>query len=324
VRLRTFVGFSDAYAAVLDEVVNRPEYEIAPRGMPSLERLDVSFRLLEPRRRLPYLPSRKVNVIFHLAETLWYLSGRRDLAMPAYYAPRMAGFSVDGKTLSGTAYGPPLREQWDRVAALLERDPDTKRAVITFFRPAELIGADNPDVSCAVAAQFLLRDGRLNMSVFMRGNDAYRGMVGDVFAFTFIQEFMATQLGVSLGAYAHHVGSMHVNMADLPEAKRVIGQRARNVTMLPMPADTIWADLEAVCEQEEALRTGRTTHTFETIGALKMPPYWHQLVLIFELYRRIKHEPDRQLDPFTLSRLYPGYRWLITRRWPDRMAEGPM
>jgi len=323
VRPRGFAGFSDAYVAVLDEVVNRPEYEIAPRGMPSLECLDVSFRLDDPRRRLPYLPGRKVNVVFHLAETLWYLSGRRDLAMPAYYAPRMAAYSVDGKTMAGTAYGPSLRTQWDQVVGLLRRDPDTKRAVISLFRPAELAVTDNPDVSCAIAVQFLLRDGRLNMTVYMRGNDAYRGMVGDVFAFTFIQEFVATQHGAALGSYAHHVGSMHVNLPDLSAAKRAIGDRPRNVAMPPMPLDTTWADVQAVCEQEEALRTGAARHTVATIDALKLSSYWRQVVLVFEVYRRIKYETDRPVDARTIARLDPAYRWPIAGRWPDRMAEVP-
>lgn len=322
-RPTTFLAFTDVYVDVLDEVVNRPDSENAPRGMPSVECLNISFRLADPRRRSPFLPGRKVNVIFHLAETLWYLSGRRDLAMPAYYAPRMAAFSVDGESLAGTAYGPSVREQWSQVTELLRRDPDTKRAMITFFRPAELAVPDNPDVSCAIAAQLLLRDGRLNMTVYMRGNDAYRGMVGDVFAFTFIQEFMATQLGVALGTYAHHVGSMHVNLADLPAAKRAVVGLPQDVAVPAMPTETSWAHVRAVCEQEEALRTGSVTHTLASIGALDLPPYWRQAVLVFEIYRRIKYETDRPVDARMVGELDPAYHWLITRRWPDRIPGIP-
>ena len=325
-RPATFAGFGDAYVAVLGEVLSRTEYENAPRGNPSLECLDVAFRLADPRRRLPVLAGRTVNVVFHLAETLWYLSGRDDLAMPAYYAPRMAAYSADGVTMTGTAYGPPLREQWDRVLELLVADPDSKRAVITFFRPAELAVPNNPDVSCAIAVQFLLREGRLHMSVVMRGNDAYRGMVGDVFAFTFIQEFMAARLGVRLGTYAHHAASMHVNLADLPAARRALDGEPRHVALPSMPAmppDASWADVQTVCEQEEALRTGATKHTVETIDALDLDPYWRQLILVFEVYRQIKHETDRPVDAATLAGLDPAYRRPIVGRWPRRMPELP-
>lgn len=327
-----FAGFHDAYVAVLEEVLSRYEFVNAPRGNRSLECLDVSFRLNDPQQRLPYLPGRKINVVFHLAETLWYLSGRRDLAMPGHYAPRMAAYSVDGQTLGGTAYGPNLRRQWDRVIELLRRDPDTKRAVITFFDPDELVAPDNPDVSCTVAAQFLQRDGALHLSVFMRGNDAYRGMVGDVFAFTFIQEFTAAQLSVRLGTYTHHVASMHVNAADVTPARRAIdsdtlGNRSdeqrQALAMASMPADASWGDIHAVGEHEEALRVGDRTHTFETITASGLAPYWQQLVLVFEAYRQIKNEHQRPVNAELLARLDPAIAWHITRRWPDRVPSDP-
>ena len=59
--------------------------------------------------------------MFCYAEALWYLLGRDDLGMIAYYAPGLARYSADGRTLTGSAYGPKLRalgpsgrSQWDQ------------------------------------------------------------------------------------------------------------------------------------------------------------------------------------------------------------------
>lgn len=330
----TFTTFQQAYTSVLRQVFEEYEYAVCPRGNTSREITDVSFRLNDPRARLAFLDERPVNVVFNLAEVLWYLAGRDDLDMIAYYAPRLGNFSRDGQRLTGTAYGPKLfgraldgSSQWSRVLDLLRTDPDTKRATVTFFRPEELMEQANPDVSCTVAAQFLLREGRLHLSVFMRGNDAYVGMVSDVFAFTFIQEFAAAQLGVQLGHYTHHVVSMHVNDRDAHHVQRLVQAERRRAELadrfapLAMPADTSWTDITTVCEHEAALRANTQRHTPASIAHTGLAPYWQNVLLLFEAYRQI-HHTGAPVSADIVDALPPAYRWLLQRRWLSRVPGG--
>ena len=326
-------NFHDTYLTVLDAVTNHTEHTTSSRGNDSAELTNVSFRIADPRDRLPFLWQRPVNIVFNLAETLWYAAGRDDLDMIGYYAPGMAKHSADGKTLTGTAYGTRMFApdgqnvtQWVRVLELLRADPDSKRAVLGIYRPEELTVPDNPDVSCTVAAQFLLRDGRLNLTCHMRGNDAYRGMVSDVFAFTFLQELAACQLGVELGHYTHHVASMHVNDRDSETVRRVLNEPRQPGYLRPafrppeMPADTSWSTLEAVLEHEDALRTNERSHTPETLAETGLPEYWRQVLLLFEIFRQIKHT-DEAVNPDHVAALDPAYRWLVRHRWKNRMPE---
>jgi thymidylate synthase len=126
----SFETFDEAYVACLRSVCECYEFVNAPRGTPSRERLNVSFRLTAPRERVPYLASRKTNIVFNFAHALWILSGRDDLEYAGYYAPTFHRFSVDGRTLTGSAYGPKIfgtaqgpGSQWDRVVHLLREDP---------------------------------------------------------------------------------------------------------------------------------------------------------------------------------------------------------
>ncbi|WP_329092389.1 thymidylate synthase [Streptosporangium sp. NBC_01469] len=235
-----------------------------------------------------------MNVVYNLAEALWYLSGRCDLSMIGYYAPGMGTYSADGHMLTGTAYGRALftrgqdgHTQWDRVLDLLRRDPDSKRAVLGFFRPnelVELVEQVNPDVSCTIAAQFMLRENRLHLTSYVRGNDAYTGM-----------EFAATLLGVQVGHYTHHVGSMHVNEPHYKSVRRVLNEvnqeDYRRPTFTPpvMPTSSWWHEVRAVLKQEEALRTNAVQHTSASVKATGLPSYWQQILLVFEAYRQIKH-----------------------------------
>ena len=238
----TFHRFEDAYAAVLGHVGQEFEHINAPPGNAARECLNVSFVLSDPRDRIVYLPARRVNIVFCFAEALWYLWGRDDLEMISYYAPRLARISADAATLTGTAYGPKLFRpdpagcsQWQRLVKLLAADPASKRAVATFFRPEELADSANPDVSCTLALQFLLRDGHLHLVIYIRGNDAVTGLLCDVFSFTLIQEFTAHQLSAKLGSYAHHVGSMHINDVDTAGAAAIASSACREYSRSRVP-----------------------------------------------------------------------------------------
>ena len=322
-----YTTFGDAYLAVLGEIRQAPQYHTQTRAKTAIETMNVSFTLLNPIARTPYLAARKANIVFNHAEVLWYLTGRDDLDMIVYYAPSLRPLSADGETLTGTAYGPRLfaptkpdgRSQFDRVVALLRRDPDAKRAAMLIMRPDELVDPANPDVACTLGLQLMLRGGQLHMSAYMRGNDAMIGLLGDTFAFSFIQEFAARQLGVPVGTYAHHVGSMHINVNDLPKVDAMLAERTRpSFAAEPMPATT-WDELAEVAGWEERLR--RDTATFGSEDATGLDPYWAQVVALFDVYRQITHRPDEPVTPEALSLLRPGHRWLVEQRWPSRVPQ---
>jgi thymidylate synthase len=326
----TFGRFEDAYTAVLAHVSQHFEHTSASRGNTARECLNVSFVLSDPRDRIVYLPARRTNIVFCFAEALWYLQGRDDLEMISYYAPPLARYSPDGKKLTGSAYGPKLfgpgragRSQWETVRNLLAEDPASKRAVVSLFQPEELTSPANPDVSCTLALQFFLRDGHMHAATYMRGNDAVIGLLSDVFSFTVIQEFTALQLGVQLGSYGHHVGSMHINDADARRAAAIVGTASHRYARFPVQAmpPTRWSDLKIVAQYGRALRRDEEHLDAGGLGWPSLDPYWQQVVLLFEAYRQIVHCPGSPVRPSTMEALDPGYRWLIARRWPERMPE---
>ncbi len=332
-----FDSFEPAYLGVLRHIATRYEYRNAPRGNASRECLGLRFRLTNPRERLPYLAARKVNPIFHFAEALWYLGGRNDVDMVAYYAPHMRPDSLDGKTIAGSAYGARMFNPnagdrispFDRVLELLRTEADSKRGVLPIFEGSELAVDGNPDMSCAVALHLLVREGRLHMVCYMRANDCDRGLLADVFCFTLIQEFAAVQLGLDLGTYTHHIGSAHIGDRDFDRVQRVLEEAtarrespAPRFPSRPMPTDTTFDTLATVLWHEEALRTNQVQYQPGDIAALGLAPYWQQVLLLFEAKRQLVHCPDQPVRPEVLAGLDPGLRWLVAHRWPKRMPYG--
>jgi thymidylate synthase len=331
----TFDSFESAYLAVLRHVDSRAEHTNAPRRNASRECLNVSFQIADPIARVPFLPSRRTNIVFNFAEALWFLSGRDDLAMIGYYAPRMRSYSADGVTVEGSAYGTRMfrpieqtgRTAFGQALDLIEDDPPTKRAVMVIFRPWETADPYNPDVSCTIAFQLLLRGDELHAVCYMRANDAVQGLVSDVFSFTLIQEFAARLLGVRVGSYGHHVGSMHIGDRDAERVARVLAEHPPHqvnpvaFTLPTMPTGTSWSDLDTVLEYERDLRENRVRFRLDDRIVLGLPGYWRQVVLLFEVYRQIKYETGA-VRATTLQSLDPAYRWLVAHRWPDRMPAG--
>lgn len=319
-------GLLAAYTRQLDDLLTRSEFRNAPRGFQSREVLGRSFVLRDPLRRVIALPARKSNIVFNFAEALWYFAGRGDLDYLAHYAPGVARFVSGAAELTGTAYGRRIFhygvagiDQWESVARTLADDPDSKRAVVQIFRPEELLVPQNPDVACTLALQFLIREDRLHAVAYMRANDAYRGLVSDVFSFTFLQELMARQLGLQLGSFTHMVGSLHLYDPDVPAARRVVGGAAGRAAcddrMPAMPDGDPRADVARVMEYEQGLRQGTLRLELPAIEAGGLPEYWLQVVVLLELYRR--HRLQEPFGSALPARLAPLYREMFLNRFPD-------
>ncbi|MFJ3310741.1 thymidylate synthase [Streptomyces sp. NPDC086549] len=325
----TFRSVEGAYVALLQLATKEPEQHIDARGNAAHEVLGVSFRLTDPRQRLPYLAERKANVVFQFAEALWCLAGRRDLEMISYYAPSMRASSADGISLGGSAYGYTLfnpadgdeLSPFDRVLELLLNEKDSKRGYLPVFSAKELADRANPDVACLAGLHLLPRGGRLHTVCHMRANDLDCGLLSDVFSFTMIQEFAAIQLGLQLGTYTHTIGSAHVNDANADRVRRVVTEattRPAPTTFLfpAMPEGTSAATIANVLQHEEALRTNEMRYSAAHIQDLGLEPYWQQVVMLFELYRQIQHDKSVAVDSDLLAALDPGLRWLMERKWP--------
>jgi thymidylate synthase len=322
-----FETFHEAYSATLRRVLYQPAYHNAPRGFSSVERIGEHYQIANPVQRIPMVPARRLNIVFNFAESLWYLSGRDDLDFISYYAPSMRKYSADGTRLTGTAYGRAIfgdgrhTDQWHRVVDELRSDPDSKRAVVQIFDSHELSILENPDVSCTLGLQFLIRDDALHAIGFMRANDAYRGMTSDIFSFTFLQEMLARELGVTVGTYHHSVGSLHVYEPDQERAREVLDDPASTASPIwefpSMPDGDNWPYVRQVLAYEEELRTNRYQLTSEP-STLGLPDYWMQLVVLFEVFRRVRH--DLRLDADLLDPLTPLYRWLLSHWQPHAMV----
>jgi len=172
-----------------------------------------------PMERVLFEPRRDANPFFHLFEAIWMISGSNDLMTPAKFVPRMREYSDDGTTLNG-AYGFRWREhfgvdQLDAVIKELTERPDSRRAVVAMWDPAQdlpLMASGGKDLPCNTTIYFSLRVGdQLDMTVCNRSNDLVWGACGaNAVHMSFLQEYVARGIGVDVGVYYQFTNDLHL------------------------------------------------------------------------------------------------------------------
>jgi len=159
-------------------------------------------------------PVRDANPFFHLAESLWMLAGRQDLDFLLIFNSTFGQFSDDGKFVRGSAYGYRWREFFgkNQIASIINELQNTasRRAVLTQWSVEDL-NIDSKDVPCNTQTYFLVRNGKLDMTVVNRSNDLIYGMYGsNIVHFSILHEYIASALNIEKGDYYQMSNCLHI------------------------------------------------------------------------------------------------------------------
>jgi thymidylate synthase len=128
-------------------------------------------------------------------------------------------------------YGPRIASQLPKVAERLIADNYTRKAHVNVWDALQdLYTDDTRDHPCTTSMQFMIRDGRLDLHVHMRANDAWRGFPYDVFQFTQLQQAMAAFLRRDVGHYYHNATSFHVYSVNYDAAEELTASEQEPIT----------------------------------------------------------------------------------------------
>lgn len=239
---------NDLYMKTLEAVL-RCGATAAPRGLPTREVRHAILQLRNPRQRLVTVRARKTNAAFAITEWLFTMIGTRDGAIPLHYNRKIEFLVKSPPATFEYSYGSRLRN-WNGIDQLhslrdrLSRDNHTRRAAAVLLDPVtDHLSEEN--VPCITCIQFLLRDGCLDLTVYMRSNDLILGFVYDAFTFTLILEVMAGWLRVDTGTYTHIAESLHIYERDVPFAREILA----NHEGVDLYSGTTIPDIRLSCEE---------------------------------------------------------------------------
>jgi thymidylate synthase len=260
------MNYPVAFLDCLNEILRDGDC-VSPRGQLTKEILGHTIEV-DCLKSLYVSPLRNLNFSFLFVENLWYMSGRNSLFLLSSYNKNYHNFADQG-ILQG-AYGPQVLEQIRYVVNTLTEDKDSRQAVISLWRPNPLSAKDKP---CTLSFHFMIREGKLNLHVTMRSNDAIWGQNYDVPSFSLINIIVAGILQIEPGKLFLTANSLHIYEKHFDLAQSLLDENfTKAYPLIPCQVASLEHHMECV---EECLRAH----------------YWLQSVDFFHI-ENFDHLPD--------------------------------
>jgi len=196
----------------------------------------VTIQLNNPAANMIHNKARNWNSALPAAELVEILAGVNGLALSGKITPNLYTFSDDGKFMRG-GYGCRIRhysgviddhmitflkyshifrqtvgqvDQLKFVVEKLKQDINSRQAIIHIGDAAKDCFKETKDFPCTRELQFMVVNGKLDLTVYMRSNDLIWGFSAvNVFNFTTLQMIVANLLGLEVGRYFHIVNNFH-------------------------------------------------------------------------------------------------------------------
>ncbi len=212
-------SFSDCYHE-LNQYILTEGVKTESRLGPTYETLNFKIVIQKPIHRCTVSLNRNSNIFFHLAESLWVLSGRNDLEFIEIFNSRFLEYSDDGRTLHG-AYGKRMRswnatnggeplDQLFKITSLLNSDSDLRRSVISLWNPAIDLGNISKDIPCNTQLVLRVKGNDFHLTIFNRSNDLHWGYIANIFQFSFLGEIISLLLNKKYVKQTHLSQSLHI------------------------------------------------------------------------------------------------------------------
>jgi len=227
------------------EMVQREGHYAAPRGQSVIEmEHPVGWSLEKPQEWALFIPGRKLNPFFALAEVVWMWSGKGGADFIKFYNKSITNFLDAGIPYFHGSYGrrvrhagyneSPFREiphnrtvgiqsseveidQLQYVISKILQDHDTRQAVVSLWDPVKDNLVQSKDHPCNNLLYFWVRKGRLNMTVVRRSNDLIWGVPYNMIQMSHLQALMAGSLQVEVGDYHVTANNLHYYKNLYPE-----------------------------------------------------------------------------------------------------------
>lgn len=212
-----YLTITDAYEGLIKDVTSN-----GTKIGNTLELLNYTITITQPSLENMQFKERKISTKYANAELKWYWSADNSCKTIGAYAKKWLAITDDGLT-NNSAYGYILfkkykKNQLEEVIELLQKDKNTRRAVLNISDPS-IDRINTKDMQCTIALQFLIRNDKLQMYVYMRSNDVIFGFPYDYIFFESIHQYVAKRLNIQVGEYSHTATSMHIYLTDIDKLK---------------------------------------------------------------------------------------------------------
>lgn len=111
----------------------------------------------------------------------------------------------------------------------LRKNPGTNRAVATLYQAG--LDGKRTDIPCLNWLQATIRDNKLELHCMFRSNDLFGAWVSNMYFLTFYGLNLVSNINqiddanLKFNGIHYHSSSLHIYETDLPEVRRILGER---------------------------------------------------------------------------------------------------
>ncbi len=229
--------YLDLLRRILDEGVEK--HDRTGTGTRSVFGHQMRFDLADG---FPLLTTKKLHLKSIVHELLWFLSGSTNVGYLREHGVTIWDEWADERGELGPVYGHQWRS-WptrdggtiDQIAAVvdsIQRDPDSRRHIVTAWNPAELDRMALPP--CHALFQFWVARGRLSCQLYQRSADVFLGVPFNIASYALLTAMVAQVTGLEPGEFVHTLGDAHLYVNHLDQARTQLTRSPRPLPRLQL------------------------------------------------------------------------------------------
>lgn len=175
----------------------------------------------------PVVTTKKLHLRSIIYELLWFLKGDTNVGYLRDNGVTIWDAWADQKGDLGPIYGSQWRN-WDtgqgqgidqiaKVIELIERDPDSRRMIVSAWNVGALEHMALPP--CHAFFQFYVVEGRLSCQLYQRSADVFLGVPFNIASYALLLLMVAQVTGLKPGEFVHTFGDVHLYLNHIEQAR---------------------------------------------------------------------------------------------------------
>ncbi|QNA84919.1 thymidylate synthase [Sphingomonas sp. So64.6b] len=180
----------------------------------------------------PVLTTKKLHLRSIIVELLWFLRGDTNVQWLRDRKVSIWDEWADENGDLGPVYGKQWRD-WeaadgrhiDQIAeliALIKRDPNSRRQIVTAWNPGDLHAMALSPCHCLV--QTYVANGKLSLQLYQRSADIFLGVPFNIASYALLTHMLAQQCGLEVGEFVWTGGDCHLYSNHLDQAREQLSR----------------------------------------------------------------------------------------------------
>jgi thymidylate synthase len=193
----------------------------------------------------PLVTTKKLHVKSIVHELLWFLRGDTNVRYLQEHGVSIWNEWADAEGELGPVYGRQWRswvapdgrmiDQIANVVAMIRRNPDSRRLVVSAWNPADVEAMALPPCHCLF--QFYAAEGRLSCQLYQRSADVFLGVPFNIASYALLTMMVAQVTALKPGEFVHTLGDAHLYLNHIEQAYLQLSRPPRPLPRLAINPD---------------------------------------------------------------------------------------